>query len=73
MQAIFLAYLPAENSSAVLKCMPQDEHDGCSALPKCKALITKGSDLNDLIERYVEQVSVSQSAPLSGLNKWLTL
>ncbi|WP_428773749.1 flagellar motor switch protein FliG [Vibrio sp.] len=71
MQAIFLAYLPAETSSAVLKHLPEDCHD--ELLYRIVRLqdidLQVANDLNELIERCIEQVSVSQSAPLSGVKQ----
>ena len=71
MQAIFLAYLPPESSSTVLKHLPEDYHD--ELLYRIAQLQDidhqVASDLNDLIERCIEQVSVSQSAPLSGVKQ----
>ncbi|MDN3609472.1 flagellar motor switch protein FliG [Vibrio ostreicida] len=71
MQAIFLAYLPAESSSAVLQHLPEDYHD--ELLYRIAQLQDidhqVASDLNDLIERCIEQSSVSQSAPMSGIKQ----
>jgi flagellar motor switch protein FliG len=71
MQAIFLAYLPSETSSLVLKYLPEDYHDELlyriARLQDIDHQIA--SDLNALIERCIEQVSTSQSAPLSGVKQ----
>lgn len=71
MQAIFLAYLPPESSSAVLMHLPDEYHD--EVLYRIARLQDidhqVASDLNDLIERCIEQVSVRQSAPLSGVKQ----
>ncbi|MBR9874587.1 MAG: flagellar motor switch protein FliG [Vibrionaceae bacterium] len=71
MQAIFLAYLPAESSSLVLKHLPEDCHDELlyriASLQDIDHQIV--SDLNDLIERCIEQVSIAQGAPLSGVKQ----
>ncbi|WP_325893156.1 flagellar motor switch protein FliG [Grimontia sp. NTOU-MAR1] len=71
MQAIFLAYLPAESSSAVLKHLPSDYHDELlyriARLQDIDHQVM--NDLNDLIERCIAQVSVVQSAPLSGVKQ----
>lgn len=71
MQAIFLAYLPAESSSAVLKHLPADYHDELlyriARLQDIDHQVM--NDLNDLIERCIAQVSVVQSAPLSGVKQ----
>ncbi|NOH70280.1 flagellar motor switch protein FliG [Vibrio pectenicida] len=71
MQAIFLAYLPAESSSSVLKSMPENDHDELLyRIAQMQDIDHQvASDLNDLIERCIEQVSVSQSAPLSGVKQ----
>lgn len=71
MQAIFLAYLPPESSSAVLKHLPSDYHDELlyriARLQDIDHQVM--NDLNDLIERCIAQVSVVQSAPLSGVKQ----
>ncbi|CZF86023.1 flagellar motor switch protein FliG [Grimontia marina] len=71
MQAIFLAYLHAESSSAVLKHLPSDYHDELlyriARLQDIDHQVM--NDLNDLIERCIAQVSVVQSAPLSGVKQ----
>ncbi len=71
MQAIFLAYLPADSSSLVLKHLPSDYHDELlyriASLQDIDHQIVR--DLNDLIERCIEQVSIAQSAPLSGVKQ----
>ena len=71
MQAIFLAYLPSETSSLVLKYLPEDYHDELlyriARLQDIDHQIA--SDLHVLIERCIEQVSTSQSAPLSGVKQ----
>ena len=71
MQAIFLAYLPSETSSLVLKYLPEDYHDELlyriARLQDIDHQIA--SDLHALIERCIEQVSTSQSAPLSGVKQ----
>lgn len=71
MQAIFLAYLPPESSSAVLMHLPDEYHD--EVLYRIARLQDidhqVASDLNELIERCIEQVSVRQSAPLSGVKQ----
>ncbi|NLS13700.1 flagellar motor switch protein FliG [Vibrio sp. SM6] len=71
MQAIFLAYLPAESSSAVLKHLPSDYHDELlyriARLQDIDHQVV--SDLNDLIERCIAEVSLTQAAPLSGIKQ----
>ncbi|MEZ8143234.1 flagellar motor switch protein FliG [Enterovibrio norvegicus FF-33] len=71
MQAIFLAYLPADSSSLVLKHLPADYHDELlyriARLQDIDHQVVH--DLNDLIERCIAQVSVNQSAPLSGVKQ----
>lgn len=71
MQAIFLAYLPAESSSLVLKHLPDDYHDELLYRIACLKDIDHQivSDLNELIERCIEQVSGSQGALLSGVKQ----
>ncbi|PKF51177.1 flagellar motor switch protein FliG [Enterovibrio nigricans] len=71
MQAIFLAYLPADSSSAVLKHLPADYHDELlyriARLQDIDHQVVH--DLNDLIERCIAQVSMTQAAPLSGIKQ----
>ncbi|EQB8942530.1 flagellar motor switch protein FliG [Vibrio parahaemolyticus] len=71
MQAIFLAYLPADSSSAVLKHLPQDYHDEIifriAQLQDIDHQIA--TDLHELVERCIEKVSASQSVPLSGVKQ----
>ncbi|GMQ45122.1 flagellar motor switch protein FliG [Vibrio sp. 10N] len=71
MQAIFLAYLPPETSSQVLNHLPSDYHDELlyriATLQDIDHQVV--GDLNELIERCIEQVSVSQSAPMSGVKQ----
>lgn len=71
MQAIFLAYLPADSSSMVLKHLPADYHDELlfriARLQDIDHQVT--NDLNELIDRCIEQVSTSQSAPLAGVKQ----
>ncbi|MFM2655955.1 flagellar motor switch protein FliG [Vibrio owensii] len=71
MQAIFLAYLPADSSSAVLKHLPQDYHD--EILYRIAQLQDidhqVANDLHELVERCIEKVSASQSTPLSGVKQ----
>lgn len=71
MQAIFLAYLPADSSSAVLKALPEDYHDELlyriARLQDVDHQVAR--DLNDLIDRCIEKVSANQSAPLSGVKQ----
>ncbi|PFG58469.1 flagellar motor switch protein FliG [Vibrio sp. ES.051] len=71
MQAIFLAYLPADSSSAVLKNLPQDYHDEIlfriAQLQDIDHQVA--TDLHDLVERCIEKVSASQSTPLSGVKQ----
>jgi flagellar motor switch protein FliG len=71
MQAIFLAYLPPESSSAVLTHLPDEYHDEVLfRIARLQDIDHQvASDLNDLIERCIEQVSVRQSAPLSGVKQ----
>ncbi|MDD1781891.1 flagellar motor switch protein FliG [Enterovibrio sp. ZSDZ35] len=71
MQAIFLGYLPADSSSAVLKHLPVDYHDELlyriARLQDIDHQVVH--DLNDLIERCIAQVSMTQAAPLSGIKQ----
>ncbi|EGR3413857.1 TPA: flagellar motor switch protein FliG [Vibrio parahaemolyticus] len=71
MQAIFLAYLPADSSSAVLKHLPQDYHDEIifriAQLQDIDHQVA--TDLHELVERCIEKVSTSQSVPLSGVKQ----
>ncbi|MCD1415434.1 flagellar motor switch protein FliG [Vibrio parahaemolyticus] len=71
MQAIFLAYLPADCSSAVLKHLPQDYHDEIifriAQLQDIDHQVA--TDLHELVERCIEKVSASQSVPLSGVKQ----
>ncbi|MFH0274502.1 flagellar motor switch protein FliG [Vibrio jasicida] len=71
MQAIFLAYLPADSSSAVLKHLPQDYHDEIvfriAQLQDIDYQVA--NDLHELVERCIEKVSASQSTPLSGVKQ----
>ncbi|MDG3411357.1 flagellar motor switch protein FliG [Vibrio parahaemolyticus] len=71
MQAIFLAYLPADSSSAVLKHLPQDYHDEIifriAQLHDIDHQVA--TDLHELVERCIEKVSASQSVPLSGVKQ----
>ncbi|MFM2624313.1 flagellar motor switch protein FliG [Vibrio owensii] len=71
MQAIFLAYLPAGSSSAVLKHLPQDYHDEIlfriAQLQDIDHQVA--NDLHELVERCIEKVSASQSTPLSGVKQ----
>ncbi|HBC3990641.1 flagellar motor switch protein FliG [Vibrio parahaemolyticus] len=71
MQAIFLAYLPADSSSAVLKHLPQDYHDEIifriAQLQDIDRQVA--TDLHELVERCIEKVSASQSVPLSGVKQ----
>lgn len=71
MQAIFLAYLPADSSSAVLKHLPQDYHDEIlfriAQLQDIDHQVA--NDLHELVERCIEKVSTSQSTPLSGVKQ----
>ncbi len=71
MQAIFLAYLPADSSSAVLKHLPQDYHDEIifriAQLQDIDHQVV--TDLHELVERCIEKVSASQSVPLSGVKQ----
>lgn len=71
MQAIFLAYLPPESSSAVLKSLPQDYHDELLfRIARIQDIDHQvAGDLNELIERCIEQISMTQSAPLSGVKQ----
>ncbi|ELA7890259.1 flagellar motor switch protein FliG [Vibrio parahaemolyticus] len=71
MQAIFLAYLPADSSSAVLKHLPQDYHDEIifriAQLQDIDHQVA--TDLHELVERCIEKVSASQSVALSGVKQ----
>lgn len=71
MQAIFLAYLPADSSSAVLRHLPQDYHDEIlfriAQLQDIDHQVA--NDLHELVERCIEKVSASQSTPLSGVKQ----
>ncbi len=69
MQAIFLAYLPPETSSAVLKHLPLDQHDDLLyRIAKIQDIDHQVVlDLNELVERCISQVSVTQTAPLAGV------
>ncbi|WP_199453998.1 flagellar motor switch protein FliG [Vibrio owensii] len=71
MQAIFLAYLPADSSSTVLKHLPQDYHDEIlfriAQLQDIDHQVA--NDLHELVERCIEKVSASQSTPLSGVRQ----
>ncbi len=71
MQAIFLAYLTADSSSAVLKHLPQDYHDEIlfriAQLQDIDHQVA--NDLHELVERCIEKVSASQSTPLSGVKQ----
>lgn len=71
MQAIFLAYLPAESSSEVLQKLSSECHDDLlfriARLQEIDHQVA--GDLNELIERCIEQVSVTNSAPLSGVKQ----
>ncbi|CAE6931585.1 Flagellar motor switch protein [Vibrio sp. B1REV9] len=71
MQAIFLAYLPADSSSSVLKHLPQDYHDEILfRIARLQDIDQQvANDLHDLVERCIEKVSVSQSVPLSGVKQ----
>lgn len=71
MQAIFLAYLPPDTSSAVLSYLPADYHDELLyRIARLQDIDHQvAADLNELIERCIEQVSVSQSAPMSGVKQ----
>ncbi|MDF2152626.1 flagellar motor switch protein FliG [Vibrio sp. CAU 1672] len=71
MQAIFLGYLPPESSSAVLKHLPEDYHDELLfRIARLQDIDHQvANDLNELIERCIEQVSATQSAPLSGVKQ----
>ena len=68
MQAIFLAYLPAETSSEVLTRLPQDRHDELlyrvARIEEIDHEVAR--DLNELIERCIEFMSSTQSAAVSG-------
>ncbi|PSU09132.1 flagellar motor switch protein FliG [Photobacterium ganghwense] len=68
MQAIFLAYLPPESSSRVLSKMPPDYHDELvyriARLQEIDHEVAR--DLQELIERCIDHVSVSHSAPIDG-------
>ena len=71
MQAIFLAYLPADSSSTVLKHLPQDYHDEIlfriAQLQDIDHQVA--NDLHELVERCIDKVSASQSTPLSGVKQ----
>ncbi|EKM33486.1 fliG C-terminal domain protein [Vibrio harveyi] len=71
MQAIFLAYLPADSSSAVLKHLPQDYHDEIlfriAQLQDIDHQVA--NDLHELVERCIDKVSASQTTPLSGVKQ----
>ncbi|MGR5068498.1 MULTISPECIES: flagellar motor switch protein FliG [Vibrio] len=71
MQAIFLAYLPADSSSVVLKHLPQDYHDEIlfriAQLQDIDHQVA--NDLHELVERCIEKVSANQSVPLSGVKQ----
>lgn len=71
MQAIFLAYLPPESSSNVLAKLPADYHDELiyriARLREIDHEVAK--DLNDLIERCIDHISMSHSAPISGVKQ----
>lgn len=71
MQAIFLAYLPADSSSVVLKHLPQDYHDEIlfriAQLQDIDHQVA--NDLHELVERCIDKVSASQSTPLSGVKQ----
>ncbi|MFZ3419487.1 flagellar motor switch protein FliG [Vibrio harveyi] len=71
MQAIFLAYLPADSSSAVLKHLPQDYHDEIlfriAQLQDIDRQVA--NDLHELVERCIDKVSASQTTPLSGVKQ----
>ncbi|HCZ9679460.1 TPA: flagellar motor switch protein FliG [Vibrio parahaemolyticus] len=71
MQAIFLAYLPADSSSAVLKHLPQDYHDEIIfRIAQLQGIDHQvATDLHELVERCIEKVSASQSVPLSGVKQ----
>ncbi|SDG90143.1 flagellar motor switch protein FliG [Vibrio xiamenensis] len=71
MQAIFLAYLPSETSSLVLKQLPSDYHDELLfRIARLQDIDHQvASDLNDLIERCIENISITQSAPVSGVKQ----
>ncbi|QXO18303.1 MULTISPECIES: flagellar motor switch protein FliG [Vibrio] len=71
MQAIFLAYLPPDSSSAVLKNLPSDYQDELLyRIARLQDIDHQvANDLNELIERCIEQVSMTQSAPLSGVKQ----
>lgn len=71
MQAIFLAYLPADSSSAVLKHLPQDYHDEILfRIAQLQGIDHQvANDLHELVERCIEKVSASQSTPLSGVKQ----
>lgn len=68
MQAIFLAYLPPETSAGVLAGIPDDYHDELLyRIARLKEIDHEvAEDLNVLIERCIEHVSMSQRAPVSG-------
>ncbi len=71
MQAIFLAYLPSESSSLVLKHLPSEYHDELLfRIARLQDIDHQvASDLNDLIERCIENISITQSAPVSGVKQ----
>ncbi|MFB9134694.1 flagellar motor switch protein FliG [Vibrio sp. AK197] len=71
MQAIFLAYLPSETSSLVLKQLPSDYHDELLfRIARLQDIDHQvATDLNDLIERCIENISITQSAPVSGVKQ----
>lgn len=68
MQAIFIAYLPAETSSNVLMKLPLDTHDELlfrvARIQEIDHDVVR--DLNDLIERCIEHMSESHSTTVSG-------
>lgn len=68
MQAIFLAYLPADTSSKVLQLLPADEHDEIlyrvAKLQEIDADVVQ--DLNEFIDRCINHMSEMNSAPISG-------
>ncbi|AUI88561.1 flagellar motor switch protein FliG [Vibrio azureus] len=71
MQAIFLAYLPADSASSVLKYLPESDHD--EILYRIAQLQDidhqVAIDLHELVERCIEKVSAIQSTPLSGVKQ----
>ncbi|ARV75028.1 flagellar motor switch protein FliG [Vibrio campbellii] len=71
MQAIFLAYLPADSSSAVLMHLPQDYHDEIlfriAQLQDIDHQVA--NDLHELVERCIDKVSASQITPVSGVKQ----